>query len=115
MTSLLTTPLHLIPGISTVNRSTSDSVESVERLENARIIAQTNKNEKIDQEIYRMRSWLRDMKLPETYINILVNDGFDDLESLALATDQDLLALGITKTGHRRKITHGIKQTLGYT
>jgi len=59
-------------------------------------------------EIQKMKDWLIQLKLPIEYLDLLVDDGFDDLESMKLITEEDLIQLGIVKTGHRRKITNWI-------
>ena len=44
-----------------------------------------------------------EVKLPQ-YFELLKEAGFDDLESVQDVTEDDLEAMGINKTGHRRKI-----------
>ena len=51
-----------------------------------------------------VKQWLtNEVKLPQ-YFEALKNDGFDDMESVQDVTEDDLKAIGIDKTGHRRKI-----------
>eukprot|EP01088_Endostelium_zonatum_P016132 TRINITY_DN4234_c0_g1_i2.p1 TRINITY_DN4234_c0_g1~~TRINITY_DN4234_c0_g1_i2.p1 ORF type:complete len:1257 (-),score=408.02 TRINITY_DN4234_c0_g1_i2:170-3940(-) len=57
-----------------------------------------------------MIRWLKEMKLPSNYYHLFTNDGFDDLGTIKLMTDDDLLNVGISKTGHRKRILYWIKQ-----
>ena len=49
-------------------------------------------------------TFLKENNLPLEYRDKLVNDGFDDLDSLKDLTEQDLIDMGIDKKGHRKKI-----------
>ena len=52
----------------------------------------------------QVKEWLtNEVKLPQ-YFEALKDDGFDDMESVQDVTEDDLKAIGIDKTGHRRKI-----------
>ena len=44
---------------------------------------------------------MSDVKLPQYFV-ALKDDGFDDMESVQGVTENDLKAIGIDKTGHRR-------------
>ena len=51
-----------------------------------------------------IRLWLRDqVKLPQ-YFHVLVENGFDDMESIGDLEDAVLKEIGVEKVGHRRKI-----------
>ena len=59
---------------------------------------------KEETEEMKLKKWMEDeVKLPQ-YFELLKEDGFDDLESVQDVTEDDLKAMGINKTGHRRKI-----------
>merc|ERR1711933_717 len=50
------------------------------------------------------KKWLEDIvKLPE-YYQILIDQGFDDLDSIADINNNDLKEMNIDKIGHRKKI-----------
>ena len=52
----------------------------------------------------KVKEWLtNEVKLPQYFV-ALKGDGFDDMESVQDVTEDDLKAIGIDKTGHRRKI-----------
>jgi len=57
-----------------------------------------------------IREWIQQMHLPDEYVEALVADGFDDLNTIKLISEADLQDLGITKTGHRKKILHWASQ-----
>ena len=68
--------------------------------------AQNQGDEELKEETEEMKlkKWMEDeVKLPQ-YFELLKEDGFDDLESVLDVTEDDLKAMGIDKTGHRRKI-----------
>ena len=68
--------------------------------------AQNQGDEELKEETEEMKlkKWMEDeVKLPQ-YFELLKEDGFDDLESVQDVTEDDLKAMGIDKTGHRRKI-----------
>ena len=51
-----------------------------------------------------IRLWLRDqVKLPQ-YFHVLVENGFDDMESIHDLEDAVLKEIGVEKVGHRRKL-----------
>lgn len=61
--------------------------------------------------VEEIREWMtQQMHLPEEYVELLVQDGFDDLNTIKLVSEVDLQELGITKTGHRKKILHWAAQ-----
>eukprot|EP01083_Nonionella_stella_P217571 781054_1 len=52
----------------------------------------------------RLRIWLDEtVNLPQ-YLDLLINDGYDDLETVADVTSEELIQMGISKTGHRKKL-----------
>ena len=58
----------------------------------------------------KMQKWLKEtVKLPQ-YYQLLVQQGFDDLESIADITKDDLISMGIDKVGHQRKILKNSQQ-----
>ena len=68
------------------------------------------KNERDDEDLreenekMKLEKWMEnEVKLPQ-YLKLLKDDGFDDLEIVQDLTENDLRAMGIDKTGHRRKI-----------
>ena len=65
-----------------------------------------NKNDKLE----ALRIWLTDIVGLEEYFDILVNDGWDDLDSLQDITEKDLRTIGIIKTGHIKKLLRRIGQ-----
>ena len=61
-----------------------------------------------DESRQEVQQWLTDkVKLPQ-YFQVFVQQGFDELESIKDVTKDDLVAMGIDKVGHQRKI---LKQT----
>merc|ERR1712176_1672491 len=63
---------------------------------------------KEESEEEKLRKWMEDeVKLPQ-YLDLLKEDGFDDPESVQELTEDDLKAMSITKTGHRRKIMKNV-------
>eukprot|EP01083_Nonionella_stella_P058969 154356_1 len=61
----------------------------------------------------KVRLWLKDeVKLPQ-YFDLLINDGYDDLEMIADITVDELVKMGVDKSGHRKKIIK-YAQKLGY-
>ena len=59
---------------------------------------------KEETEEMKLKKWMEEeVKLPQ-YFELLKEDGFDDLESVQDVADDDLKAMGIDKTGHRKKI-----------
>lgn len=52
----------------------------------------------------RFREWMRDtVKLPQ-YIGLLLENGFDDIDTLSMVNVDQLQSIGIEKLGHRLKI-----------
>jgi len=43
------------------------------------------------------------------YYNSFLEDGWDELETVALMSEQDLDEVGIKKTGHKRKIFNALR------
>ena len=52
-----------------------------------------------------VRNWLSDVVKLQQYADIIIDDGFDDMETVMTLTDDDLIKIGIEKRGHRRKIS----------
>eukprot|EP01084_Bolivina_argentea_P147362 257838_1 len=52
----------------------------------------------------RVRIWLTETVGLEQYHDILVQNGYDDMENIADITQMDLMNIGIEKIGHRKKI-----------
>ena len=52
----------------------------------------------------KLKKWMHDVVHLPRYFELLKEDGFDDMESVQDLTDNDLKAIDITKTGHRRKL-----------
>lgn len=57
---------------------------------------------------FDLNSWLQNIQMDE-YSNLLVDEGLNDLSLLKTITEEDLRKLGITKLGHRRKLSLAIK------
>ena len=55
-----------------------------------------------------MTAWLKGLNLPETYCALFMRDGFDDLDTIKLVSEADLINIGISQTGHRKKIMHWV-------
>ena len=52
----------------------------------------------------KVQKWLAEqVRLPQ-YFELFVKEGFDELEVIKHITKQDLIAMGIDKLGHQRKI-----------
>mmetsp|Transcript_167 Transcript_167/g.250 ORF Transcript_167/g.250 Transcript_167/m.250 type:complete len:149 (-) Transcript_167:154-600(-) len=52
----------------------------------------------------RVRRWLtKTVKLPE-YIDLFMDEGYDDMVTVQELTDKELQEMGISKRGHRKKI-----------
>ena len=52
----------------------------------------------------KVQKWLKEtVKLPE-YFQLLVDQGFDELECIKDVTKEDLVSMGIDKVGHQRRI-----------
>ena len=67
-----------------------------------------NEELKEETEEMKLKKWMDDVvKLPQ-YFELLKEDGFDDLESVQDLTDNDLKAMGVTKTGHRRMLLRNV-------
>ena len=58
-----------------------------------------------------MPSWLKSLGLSR-YENHFIEGGFDDMEFLYDLTKEDLVAIGITKVGHQRKLLTAAKKLL---
>jgi len=57
-----------------------------------------------DDDEHGVHRWFRErVKLPQ-YAQLFEDEGFDDLESIRDATESDLVAMGIDKVGHRKRI-----------
>lgn len=56
-----------------------------------------------------VKEWLSGLQLPGEYLDLFVKDGFDDLEAVRLITNDDLVEIGIQKTGHRKKVMHWVE------
>ncbi len=51
-----------------------------------------------------VKLWLKnEVKLPQ-YIEMFINDGYDSMISVESLSDLDLIDIGVTKKGHRKKI-----------
>ncbi len=62
-----------------------------------------------DPQATQLLDWFTNcLKLPQ-YYNIIVQNGFDSIESLQLITIENLELLGIKKIGHQKQIMHKIK------
>jgi len=48
------------------------------------------------------------LNLPLSYTELFMRDGFDDMDTVRLVSENDLISLGITQTGHRKKIMHWV-------
>ena len=60
-----------------------------------------------------MMHWLKDtVKLPK-YYGLLIDQGFDDLESVEDLTMDDLKQIGIDKLGHQKRIIKYAQQLNG--
>ena len=67
-------------------------------------------NERKENDICKMKKWLCvDLKLNE-YLDMFINDGWDDMDVISTLTDQDLIDIGISKKGHRRKIIKSLSR-----
>eukprot|EP00485_Elphidium_margaritaceum_P023512 CAMPEP_0202712242 /NCGR_PEP_ID=MMETSP1385-20130828/36132_1 /ASSEMBLY_ACC=CAM_ASM_000861 /TAXON_ID=933848 /ORGANISM="Elphidium margaritaceum" /LENGTH=778 /DNA_ID=CAMNT_0049372211 /DNA_START=99 /DNA_END=2432 /DNA_ORIENTATION=+ len=65
-----------------------------------------------ESQLDRVKTWIMDIVgLPSAYYDVLVCHGYDDMESIRDLTDHDLLQIGITKIGHRKKIIKYVQQT----
>ncbi|ELR24954.1 leucine rich repeat domain containing protein [Acanthamoeba castellanii str. Neff] len=53
--------------------------------------------------------WLSGLGLPVEYSSLLISDGFEDIDTLLLVTDQDLFNAGIRKSGHRRRMLYTLR------
>ena len=52
----------------------------------------------------KVKLWLKeDVKLPQ-YIDILIKNGYDDMECIQHITLDEMQQIGIDKMGHRHKI-----------
>ncbi len=61
-----------------------------------------------DSEDVEMVEWLEELSLPLEYLKYLKEDGFDDLTTVRMITEKELLSVGIIKTGHRKKIMNWV-------
>merc|ERR1712113_955531 len=60
----------------------------------------------------RIKIWLTEnVRLP-IYYDLLINNGYDDMESIRDITDNDLLQIGVDKIGHRKKIIKHAQQIM---
>lgn len=57
-----------------------------------------------------LRVWLTDTVGLERYHEGFVKQGFEDLDSMQDVREEDLADIGVTKTGHRRKLLRCIKE-----
>ena len=88
--------------------SLSQRVQSLELMIKSTDKAGDNKSEtngmktdKTDNELYR---WLKDQVKLVQYYDLFVKNGFDNLKSVALISDDVLLSMGIDLIGHRTLI-----------
>eukprot|EP01087_Luapelamoeba_hula_P010348 TRINITY_DN2736_c0_g1_i1.p1 TRINITY_DN2736_c0_g1~~TRINITY_DN2736_c0_g1_i1.p1 ORF type:complete len:1531 (-),score=303.15 TRINITY_DN2736_c0_g1_i1:66-4658(-) len=68
--------------------------------EDSRILAEREHKRRIQE----ISAWLDSLVLPQEYLGLLVNEGFEDLETIKMVSEKDLVDIGIDKLGHRRKI-----------
>ncbi len=67
-------------------------------------------NDKSESEMDKVRIWMNDIvKLPQ-YSEIIIQNGYDDMESVADIILEDLCSMGVEKIGHRRKIIKNAKK-----
>merc|ERR1711951_177813 len=94
-------------------------VDDEEKKENHEITPRNDKNVKMDHdsgpeletnELAAVRRWMvKEVKLPQ-YMDLFVENGFQDLSVIQALTMNDLLEMGIDKKGHRIKITQSISK-----
>ena len=83
----------------------STDLESIKKL-----LSNTHHDSDATVEVIRFRKWMEEtVKLPQ-YIGMLIEHGFDDIESLGEATEDHLKSIGIDKLGHRIKIIRLAKE-----
>ena len=51
-----------------------------------------------------VRRWLKDEVKLGQYANMFIDDGFDMIETVMTMNEDDLMEMGISKKGHRRRI-----------
>ena len=96
---------------SNVNRANMDIYKVLNRMRNDvcliknKLIDDKNLNEKEE----KIKSWLSDkVELPE-YFDMFIENGLDDLDILQDINEDELISIGISKLGHRKKILKYIK------
>lgn len=64
----------------------------------------------VESDLHEICDWLASLKLPaQDYLEPLVLEGFDNMHTIRLLQEEDLIKhVGITKTGHRKKIMHWV-------
>ncbi|ELR19372.1 SAM domain (Sterile alpha motif) domain containing protein [Acanthamoeba castellanii str. Neff] len=58
----------------------------------------------------KIKAWLNELNLPAEYLRLFQQDGFDDMNTIQLITEEELADIGISKTGHRKRIMRWVKQ-----
>ena len=59
-----------------------------------------NKMSKVDE----VKKWMKETVDLEQYTDLLINNGYDDMESISDLTMNELKDIGVEKIGHRKKI-----------
>ena len=67
-------------------------------------IQNINEEKKEESEEYKIRNWMENTVKLWEYSEILIENGFDSMDSIIDITIHDLNEMGIHKIGHRRKI-----------
>lgn len=65
------------------------------------------------QSFFRLQVYLQCSFYLQSYLNVLVLNGYHNLDSLKGLQDQDLIALGIVNADHRLKLLNAIEKSEG--
>lgn len=64
----------------------------------------------VESDLHEICDWLVLLKLPpQEYLEPLVLEGYDNMHTIRLLQEEDLIKhVGVSKTGHRKKIMHWV-------
>ena len=80
--------------------------QMLRKLDTDRVIDEQSSNE--DTERMKFKKWMEnEVKLPQ-YFELLIENGFEDMESMKDITMEHLREMGIDKMGHRIKLMKSI-------
>ena len=93
------------------NVADDDEFNRINNINGAKMVTQKMVSDNnITAEQQKLRSWLEDtVRLPQ-YYEVLIENGIDDLETVALLAEEQLKEIGIVMLGHRVKLLNEMQQ-----